>query len=116
MSITRLLPLLITMVVFSPLAIDIFLPALPQMADELSVSLTDMQWSVTAFILSMGFGQLISGPLADPYGRKPVAVTGMLIYVAAAILTYYAHPLNGISFPALARGLAPVPWWFQPFP
>ena len=52
----KLLPLLILMVIFSPLAIDIFLPALPAMAQEFSVPMTQMQWSVSIFILSLGFG------------------------------------------------------------
>ena len=81
------LPLLMLMVIFSPLAIDIYLPALPIIASELSVSLTQMQWSISAFILSMGFGQLISGPLADKYGRKPVAVMGILIYGVSSLFS-----------------------------
>ena len=43
----QLLPLLILMVIFSPLAIDIFLPALPMMAKEFFVPMTQMQWSIT---------------------------------------------------------------------
>jgi len=74
------LPLLMLMVVFSPLAIDIFLPALPIMAQEFSVPMTQMQWSVTAFLLCMGAGQLISGPLADRFGRRPIAIAGVVIY------------------------------------
>ena len=63
---------MILMVIFSPLAIDIFLPALPIMAADFVVPMNQIQWSVTIFILSMGFGQLISGPLADRYGRRPL--------------------------------------------
>ncbi|MFT5163601.1 MAG: DHA1 family bicyclomycin/chloramphenicol resistance-like MFS transporter, partial [Alteromonadaceae bacterium] len=74
------LPLLILMVIFSPLAIDIFLPALPLMAHDMAVSLNQMQSSIMVFILSMGFGQLLSGPLADRYGRRPVALAGIVIY------------------------------------
>ena len=50
------LPLLILMVIFSPLAIDIFLPALPVMAAEFVVPMNEIQWSITIFILSLGFG------------------------------------------------------------
>ncbi len=94
MSHKRLLPLLILMVVFSPLAIDVFLPALPLMAEDLHVNLAQMQWSVTSFILAVGFGQLIYGPLADRFGRKPVALSGVLIYLISAILTASAHTIE----------------------
>jgi DHA1 family bicyclomycin/chloramphenicol resistance-like MFS transporter len=92
------------MVVFSPLAIDIFLPALPIMALDLSVSLTQMQWSISAFILSMGFGQLISGPLADRYGRKPVAVVGIVIYSLSTVLTIFANSIELHLISRLAQG------------
>ena len=49
------LTLLMLMVVFSPLAIDIYLPALPIMAQELSVDITQMQLSISVFILCLGF-------------------------------------------------------------
>ncbi|GAA5131268.1 multidrug effflux MFS transporter [Thalassotalea piscium] len=90
----KLLPLLILMVVFSPLAIDIFLPALPIMAQEFSVRMTKIQWSITVFILSMGFGQLISGPLADRYGRRSVALGGIIIYGLASLLSVYSDSLT----------------------
>jgi DHA1 family bicyclomycin/chloramphenicol resistance-like MFS transporter len=99
------LPLLMLMVIFSPLAIDIYLPALPIIASELSVSLTQMQWSISAFILSMGFGQLISGPLADKYGRKPVAVMGILIYGVSSLLAANADNFEFLLAARLLQGL-----------
>jgi DHA1 family bicyclomycin/chloramphenicol resistance-like MFS transporter len=86
----KLLPLLILMVIFSPLAIDIFLPALPLMAEEFAVSMTKIQWSIGIFILSLGFGQLISGPLADRYGRRTVAMSGIIIYGLASALAAHS--------------------------
>jgi len=75
------------MVIFSPLAIDIFLPALPIMAEEFSVSMPKMQWSITVFLLSMGIGQLVSGPLADRFGRRPIAISGIVIYGISSMLS-----------------------------
>lgn len=88
------------MVIFSPLAIDIFLPALPTMANDLATTLTTMQWSISIFLLSMGIGQLFTGPLADKYGRKPVALFGVAIYGLAALFSVYA---NTIELHLLAR-------------
>ena len=101
----KLLPLLILMVIFSPLAIDIFLPALPAMAQEFSVPMTQMQWSVSIFILSLGFGQLISGPLADRYGRRPIAIGGIVIYGLASIIAAYSDSLTFFLLSRLVQGL-----------
>jgi len=100
----QLLPLLILMVIFSPLAIDIFLPALPIMAQDLSVSMTQIQWSITTFILSMGFGQLITGPLADRYGRRPVALVGIVLYGVSSIVAAYSDSLTFFLISRLAQG------------
>ncbi len=101
----KLFPLLILMVIFSPLAIDIFLPALPIMAQDFSVSMTKIQWSITAFILTMGFGQLVTGPLADRYGRRPVAIGGIIIYGLSSILAAYSDSLAFFLISRLAQGL-----------
>lgn len=101
----KLFPLLILMVIFSPLAIDIFLPALPVMAQDFSVSMTKIQWSITAFILTMGFGQLVTGPLADRYGRRPVAICGIIIYGLSSILAAYSDSLAFFLISRLAQGL-----------
>jgi len=93
------------MVIFSPLAIDIFLPALPIMAQDLSVSMTQIQWSITAFILSMGFGQLVTGPLADRYGRRPVAIGGIIIYGLSSIIAAYSDSLTFFLISRLVQGL-----------
>lgn len=104
MSVTinqRLLAItLVAMVIYSPLSIDIFLPALPLMAESLLVDLTAMQSTVSVYILSLGFGQLVSGPLADRYGRKPVALVGIGIYILSALATAVA---NDITMHLLAR-------------
>lgn len=101
----QLLPLLILMVIFSPLAIDIFLPALPIMAAEFAVPMNQIQWSITIFILSMGFGQLISGPLADRYGRRPIAIGGILIYGLASLISAYSDSLTFFLLSRLVQGI-----------
>ncbi len=64
------------------LAIDVMLPALPAMGNELGVATeNDRQLVIVAFVLGMGSGQLIFGPLSDAFGRKPVLVASLLGYV-----------------------------------
>tara|TARA_B110000438_G_scaffold269626_2_gene286147 strand:- start:7680 stop:8861 length:1182 start_codon:yes stop_codon:yes gene_type:complete len=100
----QLFPLLILMVIFSPLAIDIFLPALPLMAEEFVVPMNQIQWSISIFILSMGFGQLITGPLADRYGRRPVAMGGIIIYGLASVIAAYSDSLGFFLASRLMQG------------
>ncbi len=98
------LPLLMLMVVFSPLAIDIFLPALPIMAQDFSVAISKMQWSITVFLLSLGAGQLLAGPLADRYGRRPVAIVGVIIYGVSSLFSSYANSVEFFLFCRLLQG------------
>lgn len=100
----KMLPVLMLMVIFSPLAIDIFLPALPLMADDFSVALPTMQWSITIFMLSMGLGQLFTGPLTDKYGRKPIAIIGIILYAFSSLLTVYASSIEWHLISRLLQG------------
>ena len=79
-----LILLLVLLVLFSPLAIDIYLPAIPQMAEQLGAEVTLMQGTITWFLFSMGLGQLLVGPLADRY-CKPIALGGVLLYGLSAL-------------------------------
>ncbi len=68
------------------LAIDAMLPALPAIARGLDVAVAnDRQYVISVYLLGIGFGSLISGPLADRFGRKGVLVPALLAYVAFAI-------------------------------
>ena len=63
----NLLPLLMFMVLLSPLAIDIYLPSMPAMALEYGVSNSEVQSTLVLFLFAMGVGQILIGPLADRF-------------------------------------------------
>lgn len=69
------------------------------------MSLTQMQASITVFILSLGFGQILSGPLADRYGRKPVAVGGIIFYGITSMLAALSTSLEWLLLARLGQGL-----------
>ncbi|KLN52991.1 multidrug effflux MFS transporter [Variovorax paradoxus] len=73
-----LLPLLLAA---QPVATDSYLPALPAIAKELGSAST----SLTLFVLAFGFAQLLCGPLADRFGRRPVLLAGLGCYAVAAL-------------------------------
>lgn len=98
----KLLPILMMMVVLSPLAIDIYLPSMPEMAIEFGVSDTQVQSTLILFILAMGIGQILIGPLADRYGRRPIALVGIALYIASS---FFASIVVEFEFLQLARVL-----------
>ncbi|MEL7165367.1 MAG: MFS transporter [Pseudomonadota bacterium] len=72
-------------------SIDSLLPALPQIAGELDLDSTAAAASVMmAFMVGMGAGTLVMGPLSDAAGRKPLVYVGLLIYALGAFLCYIA--------------------------
>ncbi|WP_305810879.1 multidrug effflux MFS transporter [Photobacterium leiognathi] len=101
---TRLVTLMVTLVLFSPLAIDIYLPALPAMASAFQVDPTHVQDTVTWFMFSMGLGQLLAGPLADRIGRRPIALGGIGIYGFSSTMAYLAHSLDLLLLARLLQG------------
>ncbi|PJC94039.1 Bcr/CflA family drug resistance efflux transporter [Aeromonas lusitana] len=96
--------LLVLLVLFSPLAIDIYLPAIPQMAERLGAEVTLMQGTITWFLFSMGLGQLLVGPLADRYGRKPIALGGVLLYGLSALAAGFAASLGELMLARVLQG------------
>lgn len=76
-SFALLLPLLLAA---QPVATDSYLPALPAIARELGSASA----SLTVFVLAFGVAQLLCGPLADRFGRRPVLLAGLALYALAA--------------------------------
>jgi len=100
-----LLLILALLVIFCPMGIDIYLPAFPTIAEQFSVSEKQVQQTVAIFMLTVGLGQLIAGPLADRFGRKPVALTGVTLYGLAALGAYYAPSFLILMFARAIQGL-----------
>jgi Bcr/CflA subfamily drug resistance transporter len=89
----------ILLILFSPIGIDIFLPAIPQMQHELSADTTAIQLSLSLFVLALGIGQLLVGPLSDRFGRRPVALTGICVYLAASlVIAAVENPIQLVIF------------------
>jgi DHA1 family bicyclomycin/chloramphenicol resistance-like MFS transporter len=68
-----------------PVTTDVYLPALPMLARDLGAPMSAAQLTMSALILAFGLAQLFWGPVADRLGRRPVLITGLLLYTAASI-------------------------------
>jgi MFS transporter, DHA1 family, multidrug resistance protein len=89
----------------APFAIDMYLPALPVIADDLGGSASGVQLSLTACLAGLAGGQLVAGPLSDRYGRRVPLVIGLLGFVAASLLCGLATSVPMLVLLRLLQGL-----------
>jgi DHA1 family bicyclomycin/chloramphenicol resistance-like MFS transporter len=68
-----------------PATTDIYLPALPLLARDLAAPMSGVQLTMSALILAFGIAQLVWGPVADRFGRRPVLLAGLTAYTLASI-------------------------------
>ena len=68
-----------------PLAVDMYLPALPTIAREFGASAGAVQVSLSVYFIGMAAGQAVYGPLSDRIGRKPTLCFGLLVFLAGSI-------------------------------
>lgn len=100
--------LLITLALLSavaPFATDLYLPAFPEMVDDLHTSPTNVQLTLTTFLIGLALGQLIFGPLSDRYGRVRPLLVGAGICVLASVVTVFAPTIEVLIAARLAQGL-----------
>ncbi|BBY59714.1 Bcr/CflA family drug resistance efflux transporter [Mycolicibacterium sarraceniae] len=90
------------MVALGPLTIDMYLPALPRIADDLGVSSSVAQLTLTGTLAGLAVGQLIVGPLSDSLGRRRPLMAGIVLHMLASVLCLFAPNIEVLS---VARGL-----------
>jgi DHA1 family bicyclomycin/chloramphenicol resistance-like MFS transporter len=91
---------------FGPLSLDLYLPALPQLADDLNASASAAQLSITACLVGLAVGQLVAGPMSDRLGRKRPLIIGLLAYVLASVACAFAPSAAILALLRLVQGLA----------
>jgi DHA1 family bicyclomycin/chloramphenicol resistance-like MFS transporter len=101
-----LLALLALLSAFTPLSIDMYLPALPVIATDLGGTAGDIQLTLSAFLIAFGFGQIFYGPAGDRFGRRPVILTGLAAYIVASIGCAFAAAAGQLVLLRLLQGLA----------
>jgi DHA1 family bicyclomycin/chloramphenicol resistance-like MFS transporter len=78
--------LLTALVALGPISTDLYLPSLPGLARSFGVGQSDVQLTLSVFLVGLAAAQLIYGPLSDCFGRRPVLLVGLGIYLAASIV------------------------------
>ena len=82
------------MVALSAAAIDLYLPSLPGIAAHFGASIHEAQLTLSAFLYGYGATQLICGPLSDRFGRRPVLIGGLLLFLAATVGCLFAPSIE----------------------
>ena len=88
-----------------PFAIDMYLPALPQIGASLGAQVGAVQASLTAFFLSLGVGQLLYGPVSDMMGRKPPLYFGLVVFALASVGCALATSIETLVVLRFIQGL-----------
>ena len=90
---------------FGPLSLDLYLPALPQLAEQLHASTSAAQLSITACLLGLATGQLVAGPLSDRLGRRRPLIVGLAAYLLVSAACAFAPSVSLLVLPTRAHGL-----------
>jgi DHA1 family bicyclomycin/chloramphenicol resistance-like MFS transporter len=90
----------------NPLAMDMMLPALPDIAATFQIKIANRPQEVlSTFLIGFGVGQFIMGPLSDRFGRRPVLVDGMVLYCIASLLAIMAQSFETLLLARVLQGL-----------
>jgi MFS transporter, DHA1 family, multidrug resistance protein len=90
----------------NPLAMDMMLPALPNIAAAFHITEANRPQAVlVTFLLGFGVGQFVMGPLSDRFGRRPVLIDGMALYCIASVIAVTAQSFETLLLARLLQGL-----------
>ncbi|MFW1677868.1 multidrug effflux MFS transporter [Pontibacter sp. JAM-7] len=109
---TLLIYLLAALTAMAPLAVDAYLPALPEMAMHFSVSIHDAELSLSIFLAGFACGQLIGGPFSDHAGRRIASGCGISLFCLGSLGIMLSSSMESVwlfrGIQALGGGLAVV--------
>lgn len=97
-----------TAMMFATIAfsIDAMLPALPAIADDISADAPNrVPLIITSFVLGMGVGTLLAGPISDRFGRRSIIILGGILYIIGAALASMSHSLDMILAARVLQGM-----------
>ncbi|MBC7278578.1 multidrug effflux MFS transporter [Nocardioides sp.] len=102
----RLLLALALLAASAPLAIDFYLPSFPQIGSELGAAASDVQLTLTAFLIGLALGQIAWGPISDRFGRLKPLLIGSVVAAAAGVLAALAPTVELLIVARFLQALA----------
>jgi len=104
--------ILASLVAISPLAIDAYLPAILSISSDFNVAISDVELTLSIYLMGLSIGQLTGGPLSDRYGRKIIISIGLIIYIAFSVAIALSQSVEQMwvfrFFQAIGGGFAVV--------
>ncbi|WP_280504345.1 multidrug effflux MFS transporter [Nocardia farcinica] len=91
---------------FGPLSTDLYLPALPDLSDDLGISSVTGQLTMTTCMIGLALGQLVVGPLSDRFGRRKPLLIGVAVYAIASLLCALTSGAGTLIALRLVQGIA----------
>ncbi|WP_425089883.1 multidrug effflux MFS transporter [Stappia sp.] len=105
-SFREFVALIASLMALNSLAIDIMLPALPDIGAAMAVlNENDSQKVLVAYLVGFGAAQLFYGPISDRYGRRPVLLGGLALYAVAGVFSIFANDMNHLLAARLVQGI-----------
>jgi DHA1 family bicyclomycin/chloramphenicol resistance-like MFS transporter len=106
MGFTEFVLVIATIMSLNPLAMDMMLPALPNIGSAFHIDVANrLQMVLSAFVIGFGVGQFVIGPLSDSFGRRPVLIGGMILYSIASLLAIAAPSFETLLLARALEGL-----------
>lgn len=102
----RLTVLLGVLIALPALGTDLFVPALPVLAQALAAEVGVAQLTITTYFVGLAGGMLLWGPLSDRYGRKPVLCAGLAMMLGASLAAAYVGSVGAVAAARLVQGFA----------
>jgi len=107
MGFREFVALVAAIMAINALGIDSMLPALPEIADTLGMGQENQrQWIVSAFVFGFGGAQLLYGPLADRFGRRPVLLASISLFAITSIVAAFANSFETMVIARFLQGLS----------
>jgi DHA1 family bicyclomycin/chloramphenicol resistance-like MFS transporter len=91
---------------FGPLSMDMYLPALPELAHSVHAPVASVQLTLTACLIGLAVGQLVAGPMSDSWGRRRPLTIGLVAYALASLACAFAPDVATLTALRLVQGLA----------
>ena len=108
MGFKQFVALIAALMAVNALAIDSMLPALPAIGHSVGIGAgneNQQQWIVTSYLLGFGAAQIVYGPLADRFGRKPVLLAGLAIYVLFSVAAAFSTTMPVLLLARVLQGV-----------
>lgn len=90
---------------FSPLAIDMYVPAFPRIEESLGTAAGSVQWTLSAYLVGVAVGQLFWGTLSDRSGRRPPLVVGCAVFAGSSAACALSNSLVALLVGRFLMGL-----------